>query len=92
MKIGLFTVLFSDQPFEQVLDRVVEAGCEAVEIGCGGYPGNAHCNAQKLLKDETGRKALLQAVKDRGLIISALSVHGNPLHPQAGVARMYHQD
>jgi sugar phosphate isomerase/epimerase len=92
MKIGLFTVLFGDQPFEQVLDRVVEAGCEAVEIGCGGYPGSAHCDARKLLKDEAGRKALLKAVKDRGLVISGLSVHGNPLHPQTGVARKYHQD
>ena len=39
MKIGVFTVLFSQRPFEEALDYVKAAGCEAVEIGVGGYPG-----------------------------------------------------
>ena len=33
MKIGVFTVLFSQRPFEEALDYVKAAGCEAVEIG-----------------------------------------------------------
>ena len=43
MKIGVFAVLFGDKPFEETLDYVVELGLEAVEIGTGAYPGNAHC-------------------------------------------------
>ena len=39
MKLGVFAVLMSDQPFEQALDRLVELGVEAVEIGTGAYPG-----------------------------------------------------
>jgi sugar phosphate isomerase/epimerase len=92
MKIGIFTVLFGDRPFEEVLDFVAEAGCQAVEIGCGGYPGTAHCDARKMLKSQTAQKAFLKAVASRGLVISALSVHGNPLHPQTKLAKQFHDD
>ena len=43
MKLGVFTVLFGDQPLEAALDRAVEAGLDCVEIGTGNYPGNRHC-------------------------------------------------
>ena len=92
MKVGIFTVLFGDKPFEAMLDYVAEAGCEAVEIGCGGYPGTAHCDARKLLVSPAAQSAFLKAVKDRGLVISALSVHGNPLHPQRRIAKRFHDD
>ena len=90
MKIGVLAVLFSDMPFEKMLDHVAEAGCEAVEIGVGGYPGDAHCNAAALLKDEAAQRRFLRAVEKRGLMISGLSCHGNPLHPQPSVARKFH--
>ncbi len=90
MKIGVFTVLYGQMPFEKMLDHVREVGCEAVEIGVGGYPGDAHCNPDDMLKDEAAQKRLLQAVEKRGMIISALSCHGNPLHPQKAIAREHH--
>ena len=92
MKVGVFTVLYSDMPFEKALDHVKEMGCEAVEIGTGGYPGKAHCEAGALLKDEAAQRRLLRAVEKRGLIISALSCHGNPVHPQQSQARKFHDD
>jgi sugar phosphate isomerase/epimerase len=91
MRIGVFTVLFADMPFEKMLDHVAEAGCEAVEIGTGGYVGDAHCDAAALLKDEAAQRRLLRAVEKRGLIISGLSCHGNALHPQQSIARKHHQ-
>ena len=69
MKIGVFTVLFADMPFEKMLDHVAEVGCEAVEIGVGGYPGDAHCDSAALLKDEAAQRRFLRAVKRRGLTI-----------------------
>ena len=87
MKIGVFTVLMSDQPLEQVLDFLAENGVEAVELGTGNYPGNAHCDPDKLLESDKARKDLLKAVEKRGLVISALSCHGNPLHPNKQFAQ-----
>lgn len=92
MKVGVFTVLYSDMPFEKALDHVAEMGCEAVEIGTGGYPGKAHCDAGALLKDEAAQKRFARAVEKRGLMISALSCHGNPVHPQQSVANRFHND
>lgn len=90
MKLGVFTVLFQDLMFEDMLDRVKAYGIDAIEIGTGGYPGDAHCPVELLLSDEQSRKKYLSAIQQRGLTISALSCHGNPLHPNKQTAQGYH--
>jgi sugar phosphate isomerase/epimerase len=92
MQIGVFLVLFKQRPFEEALDYVKAAGCEAVEIGVGGYPGNQHADAAALLQDEAARQRLLDAVHARGMTISALSCHGNPLHPKREIAEAHDRD
>ncbi|WP_406677791.1 sugar phosphate isomerase/epimerase family protein [Moorella sp. ACPs] len=91
MKLGVFTVLFQSKPFEETLDIVKSYGLEAVELGTGNYPGSAHCNPDELLSDTQKLNAFTKALEERGLIISALSCHGNPLHPQKEVARRFHE-
>ncbi|MCA1561345.1 MAG: sugar phosphate isomerase/epimerase [Acidobacteria bacterium] len=90
MKIGVFAVLFGNKPFEETLDYLVELGVEAIEIGTGAYPGNAHCDPAALLRSDRKLEAFRQAISRRGLTISALSCHGNPLHPQTRLARDHH--
>jgi sugar phosphate isomerase/epimerase len=91
MKLGMLTVLYADRPLEQALDRAVELGLEAVELGTGNYPGDAHCSPAELLGDPAKAKALRDAVSSRGLTISALSCHGNPLHPREQIASAHHE-
>lgn len=91
MKLGVFTVLFSQKSLEEMLDHVKSKGLDAVEIGTGGYPGNAHCNPSELLEDNSKRNEFKKAIDSRGLIISALSCHGNPLHPQKALAKKDHE-
>jgi sugar phosphate isomerase/epimerase len=79
VKLGVFTVVFGDLPLTAALDRVVALGLDAVEIGTGNYPGDAHNVAE-----------LKREVDARGLEISALSCHGNPLHPDAAFAKRSH--
>lgn len=86
MKVGVFTVLLADRSLEDALDYVKETGCEAVEIGTGGYPGGAHCNPEELLSNSRAADKFRGAVEDRNMEISALSCHGNPLHPNQRVA------
>jgi sugar phosphate isomerase/epimerase len=92
MKLGVFAVLFAQKPLEEALDYIASKGLDAVEIGTGGYPGNAHCKPDELLADEGKLKAFKKAFESRGLTISALSCHGNPLHPQKNIAKSYHDD
>lgn len=82
MKLGVFTVVFGQLPLGEALDRTAALGLDAVEIGTGNYPGDAHCASADVLRRE---------VEARGLEISALSCHGNPLHPAADVARQSHE-
>ena len=91
MRLGVFTVLYQDLPFEQALDKLAGLGVEAVEVGTGNYPGSAHCDPDELLADEGKRRAFKQAIESRGLVLSALSQHGNPLHPDDAVASSSHE-
>ncbi|MBP2242137.1 sugar phosphate isomerase/epimerase [Cytobacillus eiseniae] len=86
MKLGVFTVLFSDKNLDEMLDYVSSMGIEAVELGTGGYPGDAHCKLDELLTEDGKQREFLEKIASRGLIISALSCHGNPLHPQKAIA------
>jgi len=87
MKLGVFTVLFQNLPFEEMLDKVAASGLTSVEIGTGGYPGNAHCNLDELLENETKRTSYLGQLEKRGLSISAFSCHGNPISPDKAFAK-----
>src|SRR5690625_3186743 len=81
MKLGVFTVLFSEQSLDDMLDYVQQSGLQAVEIGTGGYHGDAHCKGDELLASAEKRNEFLEKVTSRGLEISAFSCHGNTLSP-----------
>ncbi|MBN1917035.1 MAG: sugar phosphate isomerase/epimerase [Verrucomicrobia bacterium] len=89
MKLGVFTVLFSDLSFEDMLDKVEEAGLDCIELGTGSYPGDAHCKPAALLDDERRLEAFQRAIAEHHLEISALACHGNPLHPDGKVAKAH---
>lgn len=94
MKIGIFTALFHDRPLEEALDLIASVGLQAVELGGGAYPGNRHLDdvggVETLIAQEGARQRLLDMTSRRGLEISAISVHGNPLHPDRAVAEAHH--
>ena len=92
MKLGVLTNLFADTDFEEAVKLFSTLGIESLEIGCGGYPGNAHCDPKKLLSNDSALKAWLAVIEKYGMDISALSVHGNPVHPDKSVAEAFHRD
>lgn len=81
MRIGIFDPIFGHLELEEMLDTIVQYGIEAVEIGTGNYPGDRHCKPAALLADDDQRRRFSDAFQSRGLTISALSCHGNPIHP-----------
>ena len=92
MKLGVFTVVLGEMPLEQACGFLQERGVEMVEIGCGGFPGKAHCDAAALLADEAAREKFAKTIADHGLEISALSSHGNMVHPDPAVAKRFDDD
>lgn len=87
MRIGVLTVLYKHLTFTEMLDKVNSLGITAVELGTGAYAPNPHLNLDELLENQSQREAYLKALEDRGMIISALSCHGDPLHPDPNVAK-----
>ena len=81
MRIGVMTVLYHGLELTEALDRIAALGVRSVELATGNYVGNAHADPVRLLADERALDALRQALDEREMTISALSQHGNPLHP-----------
>jgi sugar phosphate isomerase/epimerase len=83
MDVGVLTVPLGEQPLEDALDYLAAVGVDAVELGCGGYPGQDHLDRGALLDDPDAQDALQATLDDRDLRVSALAAHNNPLHPDA---------
>ena len=92
MKVGVFTVILNSLGLEPALDYLAGLGVQAVEIGAGGYAGTAHCNPDELLGSDRKAEAFLEALRSRGLTLSSLSVHGNPIHPDPAIAGAHDAD
>lgn len=90
MQLGLFVALFGSHSIDEALAAASELGLDAVEIGAGAYPGSPHLDVPALLRDQTAREALLANLASHKLTLSALSVHGNPIHPDQAVAQDHH--
>lgn len=87
MKLGVFTPLLSQMALEDVLAKLKRLGVNTVELATGNYPGNAHCKLS-MLDNAAELKEFKQKLEDHGVSISALSCHGNPLHPDPAQAKV----
>ena len=92
MKLSVLTNLFGNLTLDEALAKFSALGIDAVEIGCGGYPGKAHCDPEKLLADEAALADWKATVAKYGLEVAALSVHGNAVHPDKAIADAFHHD
>jgi sugar phosphate isomerase/epimerase len=80
MKVGIFTVLLSQLPLDRLFEQIKALEIDTVELSTGNYPGDAHCKLS-MLQDSAALADFKSKLDDHGITISALSCHGNPLHP-----------
>jgi sugar phosphate isomerase/epimerase len=86
LKIGVFTPLLSNFSLRDVLVRLKAQDIDTVELATGNYPGDAHCKLS-MLEDKAELDEFCRTIADHGVTISALSCHGNPLHPDPDRSR-----
>jgi sugar phosphate isomerase/epimerase len=86
MRVGVFTPLLSQLPLPLVLKKLAALHIETVELATGNYVGDAHCRLS-MLDNPTALGEFQKVLDDYGTKISALSCHGNPLHPNQDHAR-----
>ncbi len=92
MKLSVLSNLYGDRPLADVLSHFRDLGVEMVEIGCGGYPGKAHCDPDVLLNDEGKLEEFRGLFAAYGIGICALSCHGNAVHPNKEIAAAFDRD
>ena len=89
MKLGVLTNMLGSWPFEKALELFTSLGIEMVEIGAGGYPGKQHADPAVLLSSETELQKYKDLLKKYNVEISAISCHGNPVHPNKEIAKNF---
>lgn len=80
MRVGLFTALLAKLSLDDVIKKIKPLGIHTVELGTGNYPGDPHIKLEWLSAPAKLKEFKLK-LDDEGISISALSCHGNPLHP-----------
>ncbi|HSW50854.1 MAG TPA: sugar phosphate isomerase/epimerase [Bryobacteraceae bacterium] len=90
MRIGVFTALLANLSLDQVIEKLKSLGISTVELGTGNYPGGPHCKLE-LLESRQGLKEFKQKLDDNGITVSALSCHGDPLHPNREISRAHQE-
>ncbi|HTD97090.1 MAG TPA: sugar phosphate isomerase/epimerase [Edaphobacter sp.] len=86
MRLGVFTPLFSQMSLDETLAKLRKLDIKTVELSTGNYPGDPHCKLS-MLEDAGALADFKHKLEDEGVSISALSCHGNPLHPNAELAK-----
>ena len=86
MKLSVFNPVLYSLSLEDALKYLQRLGVQAMELGCGGYPGTTHANAEELVKSPAKVKELKKLFTQYGIAVSALSVHGNGVHPDKAFA------
>src|ERR1700745_49584 len=88
MRIGVFTPLLSELPLAVVLKKLAALHIDTVELATGNYVGDAHCKLS-MLENASALADFKSVLGDHGVSISALSCHGNALHPDKAHALQY---
>jgi sugar phosphate isomerase/epimerase len=86
MRVGVFTPLLSQVPLSVVVKKLGELRIDTVELATGNYVGDAHCKLS-MLENASALAEFKKVLADHGVSISALSCHGNALHPDKAFAQ-----
>lgn len=90
MKLGVMNPVLNAYGFEEALAYLHSLGVQCIEIGAGGYPGDNHLKPEELIGHPDKVEAYKALLKKYDLEISAISCHGNPLHPDKAFADKCH--
>lgn len=91
MKLGVLTVPLQNESTEETFRYLSSLGVQTVELGAGCYTNGNHLDREGLLADPRKVENLKALLEKYHLEISALSCHGNPVHPQKEIAEHDHR-
>jgi len=86
VKLGLLTGVLGDRDRTSAFAHIKALGFDAVELGTGEFTTDVHAGLEELSSSDAAIAELQGDLQTAGLEISALSCHGNPIHPNAAYA------
>ncbi len=89
MKLGVLTVPLYSKSLEEALEYLSGLGVQCVELGAGGYPGSGHMDVPKIISDDGEVARIKGLLEKNNMTISAISCHGNMVHPNKEIAKSY---
>ncbi len=92
MELSVMSPVLNDMGLEEALKYLSSLGVDSLEIGAGGYPGKAHLDPKDYLDNPARVQELKDMLKKYNIKISAVSCHGNPLHPNKEIAQQFHNE
>ncbi len=92
MKLGVMSPVLGSMSLKEMVEYLSSLGVQSLELGCGGYPGKAHCDAADFLTHPEKIEELKSLLKENNMDLPALACHGNPLHPNKEIADRFNAD
>ena len=92
MKLGVMSPVLGAMTLREMIEYLSSLGVQSLELGCGGYPGKAHCDAADFLAHPEKIEELKKLLADNNMDLPALACHGNPLHPDRKIAEGFEKD
>src|SRR5262249_49324396 len=89
MKLGVMSSGIAPLGWDKALAYCQQLGLEALELPCGAFAKSRLLDAEAALADASLRQKIKDDVARHGLVISALSCHGNAVHPDPELARLH---
>ncbi len=87
MKLGVMNPVLYSMEFEEALKYLNSLGVECIEVGAGGSPGDKHLKPLELIDNPDKVKEYKDLLEKYDIEISAISCHGNPVHPNEEIAK-----
>lgn len=92
MKLGVMSPVLASIGMEEAIEYLSGLGVDSFEIGAGGYPGKAHLDPKDYIGHPEKVEWLKGLLKKYNMEISAISCHGNPVHPNKEIAQQFHNE
>lgn len=92
MKLGVMSPVLNSMSLEESLKYLNSLEVDCLEIGAGGYPGKAHLDPKDYLNNPQKVQEFKDLLKKYNIELSAVSCHGNPIHPNKEIAKKYHDE
>ncbi len=92
MNLSVMSPVLNQMTLKDAIEYLSSLGVDSMELGVGGYPGKALCDAKDFLENPEKIDELRELLAKNNLELSALACHGNPIHPVKEIAKTFEDD